>query len=244
MTHSAESGQPNWRVGVVIPAHNEELTVESCLRATLESLDQCGNAGGWVVVVADSCHDSTVSLARATLGARGTVLECMARSPGVARQLGVSALLERFSAIPLNRLWIANTDADSHPTTEWIAQQLRLAEQGYCAVAGIVRVERADDLSSELLAAVRDEYITYQDGSHPHVHGANLGIRGDAYLDVGGWSSLCLAEDHCLWSRVSARDWRVVASTASVVNTSGRLIGRAAGGFADVLRRRLELLHA
>jgi cellulose synthase/poly-beta-1,6-N-acetylglucosamine synthase-like glycosyltransferase len=231
-------------VGVVIPAHNEELTIESCLRATLQSLDQCRIAETWVVVVADSCHDATVSLARATLGARGGVLECSARSPGIARQLGVGALLERFGANTLSTLWIANTDADSHPTTDWIAQQLRLAEKGYCAVAGIVRVEGTKSLSSELLATVLDDYVIHQDGSHPHVHGANLGIRGDAYVDAGGWSSLRLAEDHCLWSRVRARHWRVVASASSVVNTSGRLIGRAAGGFADALRRRLELLHA
>lgn len=228
---------------MVIPAHNEEFTIESCLRATLRSLDQCHIADSWVIVVADACHDATVSLARAILGARGGVVECTARSPGVARQLGVSALLERFGAIAPSTLWIANTDADSQPTVDWIAQQLRLADQGFCAVAGIVQVEGIDDLSPETVTTLLKDYITHQDGSHPHVHGANLGIRGDTYVDAGGWSSLRVAEDHCLWSRVRARDWRVVASTSSVVQTSGRLIGRAVGGFADALRRRLELLH-
>jgi hypothetical protein len=41
--------------------------------------------------------------------------------------------------------------------------------------------------------------VTYEDGTHPHVHGANLGIRADAYSDAGGWNDLTVAEDHCLW---------------------------------------------
>jgi hypothetical protein len=72
------------------------------------------------------------------------------------------------------------------------------------------------------------------------VHGANLGVRADAYADAGGWSDLTVAEDHCLWSRVRARGWRTIASVGSVVLTSGRLHGRARGGFADTLRRNFE----
>ena len=43
--------------------------------------------------------------------------------------------------------------------------------------------------------------MTYQintDGTHPHVHGANLGMRADAYLAAGGWNPLPTAEDHDL----------------------------------------------
>ena len=48
------------------------------------------------------------------------------------------------------------------------------------------------------------DYIARPDGTHAHVHGANLGIRADAYLDVGGWSDASLAEDHCLWNQCHA----------------------------------------
>jgi cellulose synthase/poly-beta-1,6-N-acetylglucosamine synthase-like glycosyltransferase len=229
---------------VVIPARDEESFIDSCLRATLQSLDASVVAETWVVVVADSCRDTTVERARAGLRDRGVVLECEARSVGVARRLGVNAILERFASASPSAVWIANTDADSQPTLDWITRQLCLAAQGYCAVAGIVRVQEIDSLAPELLTAVLDEYVVNVDGTHPHVHGANLGIRADAYLDAGGWSSRSLAEDHCLWSRVRARQWSVVASASSVVSTSGRLMGRAAGGFADTLRHRLELLYA
>jgi hypothetical protein len=81
------------------------------------------------------------------------------------------------------------------------------------------------------------------DGSHTHVHGANLSVRADAYEDVGGWSDLALAEDHCLWGRLRRR-LRGSSPVSSVVTTSARLQGRATGGFADTLKARLEAQHA
>jgi cellulose synthase/poly-beta-1,6-N-acetylglucosamine synthase-like glycosyltransferase len=72
------------------------------------------------------------------------------------------------------------------------------------------------------------------------VHGANLGVRADAYVDVGGFSHLKVAEDHCLWGRLRQRGWRIRSCAKTVVTTSARLQGRAVGGFADTLRRRLE----
>jgi cellulose synthase/poly-beta-1,6-N-acetylglucosamine synthase-like glycosyltransferase len=152
--------------------------------------------------------------------------------------------MRKFPADARRRTWIANTDADSRPARDWIAQHLRFAQLGYAAVAGVVQVESMDGLAAREITELFEYYVVNKDGSHPHVHGANLGVRADAYLDAGGWSDLALAEDHCLWSRVKARNWQTIASTSSVVLTSGRLVGRATGGFADTLRRRLELGHA
>ncbi|CAN5905598.1 glycosyltransferase [soil metagenome] len=71
--------------------------------------------------------------------------------------------------------------------------------------------------------------------AHPHVHGANLGVRADVYLEVGGWRPLVTGEDHDLWDRVRASG-RPVTSTMEVpVVTSGRRRGRAPAGFADLL---------
>lgn len=234
-----------WAVGVVVPACNEELTIAACIDAIFAALDACVEVGSrWVVVVADSCNDKTAERARVQLGSRGEVLECNVSSPGVARRLGADRVLMQFRARASTDIWIANTDADSEPHVDWIAQQLALADQEYCGVAGIVRVASVDCQHPEVIEVWRDDYILHADGTHPHVHGANLGIRADAYLDAGGWSSLALAEDHCLWRRVRACGWRVVSSIASVVTTSGRLKGRASGGFADELRQKLELLYA
>jgi cellulose synthase/poly-beta-1,6-N-acetylglucosamine synthase-like glycosyltransferase len=234
-----------WAVGVVAPACNEELTISDCIDSIFTALDASFEVqSSWVVVVADSCRDHTVELARARLGDRGEVVQCDASSPGVARRLGVDHVLQQFRSRASADIWIANTDADSQPHADWITQQLVLANQEYCGVAGIVHVASIDGQCPELIHLWRNDYRLHADGTHPHVHGANLGIRADAYLDAGGWSNLALAEDHCLWGRVRACGWRVASSIASVVTTSGRLNGRASGGFADTLRQKVGLSYA
>jgi hypothetical protein len=71
---------------------------------------------------------------------------------------------------------------------------------------------------------------------HRHVYGANLGVRADAYLAVGGFPGDGAGEDHGLWTRLRAAGYPVISSAASRVTTSARLRGRAEGGLADLLR--------
>ena len=177
------------------------------------------------------------------LGQRGEVLECTVRSPGSARRLGAAAALAHFPRLDPARFWLANTDADSEVPADWLVQHLRLAEQGVTAIAGIVQLGEVPAHAQQLAARWRAGYELRADGSHPHVHGANIGVRADAYLDAGGWGDLALAEDHCLWRRLGQRGWRQAATVHSVVVTSARLYGRARGGFADTLRA-LERHHA
>jgi len=237
----ASSPRPR-AVGVVIPARNEEDSIVECLSSVIQSLDASPGVDlSWIVVAADGCSDETASLARRRLAGRGTVIECSVASPGTARRLGADQVLTHFAGLHLPRVWIANTDADSRVGVDWVSHQLQLAERGFCGVAGIVRVTAIEGHDATAVREFLAGYATYEDGTHPHVHGANLGIRADAYADAGGWSDLTVAEDHCLWSRVRARGWPTIASVGSVVFTSGRLQGRATGGFADTLRRNLQL---
>jgi hypothetical protein len=172
------------------------------------------------------------------------VIECSVASPGTARRLGAAEVLTHFASRPQSDVWIANTDADSHVGVDWISHHLQLASRGFCGVAGIVSVTDIEGHDETAVSEFHAGYTTYADGTHPHVHGANLGIRADTYLDAGGWNDLAVAEDHCLWSRVRSRGWLTVASVGSVVFTSGRLQGRARDGFADTLRRKLEMRRA
>ena len=230
---------------MVVPARDEEDSIEGSLEFIQTALDQCGVAPeeSWITVVADNCSDATASLARTLLENRGSVLECSVRSAGAARRLGAAQVLEHFAAVPKAEVWIANTDADTSVAGDWIVRQLTLANEGYCGVAGVVQVDTVQGLSQEDLPALLADYTIHTDGTHPHVHGANLGVRADAYIDAGCWTSVAVAEDHCLWSRVRARGWPTLACSRTVVHTSGRLQGRAVGGFADTLRRRLQLLQ-
>lgn len=229
----------HWSIGVVIPARNEEATIEACIRSVLVAGRHHQRRDAlWIVVVADSCSDRTASLARSAIGSCGQVIEARVRSAGAARRLGAQAVIERFRHIDPGSLWLANTDADTSVCPDWIDVHLRLADQGVTGVAGIVRLAPGD--APEALEAFRSNYPIAADGTHAHVHGANIALRGDAYLDVGGWTDRALAEDHCLWGRLRRRGWRVSSPASSVVVTSGRLRGRASGGFADTLQARID----
>jgi glycosyltransferase involved in cell wall biosynthesis len=228
-----------WSVEVIIPAHNEAATIGACIDSVLAAAIYAGCAPSlWIVVVADACTDATTAVARAALGSRGEVIETQVRSAGAARRIGADAALARRPLADRRRIWLANTDADTHVCRDWLEVQLALADQDIVGVAGIVRL--GDDGSEAAQEIYRQTYAVRNDGTHTHVHGANIALRADAYLDIGGWNDRPLAEDHCLWNRLQARGWPVHSPVNSVVVTSGRLQGRAAGGFADTLKRRIE----
>jgi cellulose synthase/poly-beta-1,6-N-acetylglucosamine synthase-like glycosyltransferase len=221
---------------VVIPAQNEESTISRCIRtvkASGQASARCAQL--WVVVVADRCTDRTLELSYTEVGRGGEVVMSDAGSPGRARRLGAAAVMRHFALEDPRRIWLANTDADTHVPIGWLDTHLQLAADAHAeTVAGIVTLD-AEGLRADVEALYRSTYILAADGTHSHVHGANLGVRGDAYLDVGGFSDLTVSEDHCLWRRLLRRRCRVKSRTRSVVHTSGRLRGRAVGGFADTL---------
>jgi glycosyltransferase involved in cell wall biosynthesis len=229
---------PFWSIGIIVPAQNEEASIEACIASIRHSCEVAQLSEYWIVIVADSCTDDTLPRARRAVEGVGEVLECHARSAGSARRLGVEAALAHFSRKDLSQIWLANTDADTLVANDWITVQLRLADTGIAAVAGIVKLEEAGSLAAHEI--YRATYLTGVDGTHGHVHGANLALRADAYVDVGGWAHRALAEDHCLWDRLKHRGWRLSSPVSSVVITSARLIGRARGGFADTMKERID----
>jgi cellulose synthase/poly-beta-1,6-N-acetylglucosamine synthase-like glycosyltransferase len=227
-----------WSVGVVVPAQNAEMSVGPCIESIRGSCESAQLGDYWIAIVADSCSDDTVARARRAVDGVGEVLECDARSAGAARRLGVEAVLAHFAGRDLKQIWLANTDADTLVPSDWISVQLRLADAGVAAVAGIVKLAEGGSAAAHEL--YRATYLTRPDGTHGHVHGANLALRADAYRDAGGWANLPLAEDHCLWNRLKRRGWRLSSPVNSFVVTSARLIGRARGGFADTMKARID----
>ena len=230
-----------WSVGIVVPAQNEEDSIEACIDSILASCRNADLEDAFIAVVADSCSDQTAARASRSLRGSGTLIECSVHSAGSARRLGVAAVLEFYKGRPPAQIWLANTDADTTVPLNWLAVQLQIADGGMAGVAGIVRLP--DDGSIFARDLYLRTYVTAADGTHSHVHGANLSMRADAYLDVGGWSQLSLAEDHCLWQRLKGRGWPLSSTVESVVVTSDRLQGRARGGFADTLRLKIEATH-
>lgn len=218
------------RIGVVVPAHDEELVVARCL----ESIGRAAQAVPLpvtVMVVLDDCGDRTERICRSF---PVDVLAVRARSVGVARHVGASALLSGVA--DTGAIWLSNTDADSVVPTMWFRDQLDLALAGADAVVGTVA------LSDEESVLGRDFKASYalsvsRGRNHSHVHGANLGVRGSAYLNVGGFPPLAVHEDRLLLRRLDASGATVIRSTRIRVQTSARLIGRCERGFATALRQ-------
>ena len=118
---------------------------------------------------------------------------------------------------------------------DWLVDQLQLAEHEVEAVAGTVSVDNFDDHEPAVADRFRNSYTIGSDGTHPHIHGANLGLRADAYMRAGGWADLSTAEDHDLWGRLVRVGAKTVSTARIEVVTSGRRTGRAPRGFADAL---------
>jgi len=234
-----------WSVGVVVPARDEADRIAACVSSLRASLwaslgdGSCGEAR--IVVVADRCRDATATVARGPLGLLDEVVEVDYGNVGAARRRGTDGLLELLGyggRAAAKRTWLLTTDADTVVPVDWVAAHLRLAEAGAAGVAGVVRVDTFADHAEHADAVRRRFDVTYAihpDGTHPHVHGANLGVRADAYLAVGGWPTLATAEDHALWARLRSDGWPTVSSIEAWVTTSGRRVGRAPLGFAACL---------
>ncbi len=225
----------HWHIGVVIPARNEESLLPRCLHSVLAAKAAVGTSATVdIVVISDSSEDRTAEIAAKVLDSAGTVAITDAGAVGAARRTATMVALERYKG-PLNKCWLANTDADCVVPATWLAQQVELANKGIEAIAGTVTVDTFEEHAPWVRHRFETTYVIQPNGSHKHVHGANLGVRADSYLRAGGWSDLSTAEDHDLWRRLSSVGARKHSTSRLQVHTSGRRIGRAPDGFAGAL---------
>lgn len=226
---------PEWHVAVLIPARNEEMLIRRCLNSVLDACSLLPPSVRTDIVVAcDSSTDLTFEIAEYMLAGSGRVIATDAAIVGHARALAARVALERYSG-PLRRCWFANTDADCSVPKTWLTDQLAIAEQGIEAIAGVVSVDSFEEHSVGTDMRFRHSYVIHADGSHPHVHGANIGVRADTYLRSGGWRGIETAEDHDLWNRLVAAASKRQSTARIQVVTSGRRVGRAPHGFAEAL---------
>jgi glycosyltransferase involved in cell wall biosynthesis len=224
-----------WHVCILVPARDEEDLLPRCITSIQRACFYVqARATTDIVIAVDRCTDHTNEIAgRMTLG-QGSIVSTQAGNVGEARALAASLALQRWNG-RRNRCWMANTDADSKVPKTWLDEQLILAEQGIQAIAGTVAVDTFAEHDPIVRELFRKTYIIARDGSHPHVHGANLGVRADAYLRAGGWRSLATAEDHDLWKRLGEAGATRISISHVRVSTSGRRNGRAPHGFAETL---------
>ena len=230
------------RVHVVVPAHDEETRITACLAALGRAVDRLRTdrpeVEVTVTVVLDGCTDGTLAAVRASASPWLHVLETARGGVGRARALGAAAALASPSttgaeAAP-GRQWLAHTDADSRVDAGWLVQQLAALDDGAHLLVGAV-VPDPQDLDPAVLA--RWEAAHPPGATLGHVHGANLGVRADAYAAIGGFDPVPEHEDVRFVERARELGLRVDATTDLPVVTSGRFDGRTPGGYADHLRR-------
>lgn len=124
---------------------------------------------------------------------------------------------------------------------DWALAHIRYAATGAACVAGMADLDRPQDLTTEAQHTYRSLVAERTHGDHhDNIYGANLGVRADAYLAVGGFPHDDAGEDQLLWNRLADAGYAREQPSSLRVYTSSRIYGRAVGGLADLL----HALHA
>lgn len=216
----------NMKIGIVIPAHNEEMTIANCL-ASVQTASKLlpSTIEVYILVVLDSCTDKTLTLVKA---AGINYLGCDYKCVGKVRHMGIE------HAITQGTTWLACTDADSIVPRDWLVQQIEhITHQPTDMICGVVDIDNWAHLTPQ----TRKDYIAhYQDKmGHRHIHGANLSFSSEAYLAVGGFAPLPCHEDVDLVERFEAQGYAITWSNRVRVLTSSRLQARSNEGFGKFL---------
>ena len=226
-------------VAVTIPVRDEERRLAPCLGSVLTAVDRLReNLPGRflrpgavdVVVALDSCTDRSREVAQ-RFPVR--VVELGAGTVGTARRSAAGAALEAAAACgaEATATWLSCTDADTTVPADWLVRHVAAADGGADAVVGTVE---PDDATDPVLARAWHRLHDLGEG-HPHVHGANLGVRAGAYLAVGGFGDHPAHEDIDLVGRLRDAGFIVVATDRARVRTSTRLDSRVPHGFSSYL---------
>jgi hypothetical protein len=242
---------------VAIPVKDEASHIGECLEAFAGQQDAPAFE---VLLLLNNCSDATAEIAR---GAQSTlphalqIRECILPPPhasaGDARRL---AMQQAASCVGADGV-LMTTDADARVASNWIASNLAALNAGADAVAGCVEMDPEDaarlpshlhatEDRVQLLTALLDEIASILDPDpadpwprHAQHSGASIAVRAGVFHRVGGIPAVACAEDRAFFAALRAVDARIRHCSKVRVVVSGRLEGRAQGGMADTLRRRL-----
>jgi cellulose synthase/poly-beta-1,6-N-acetylglucosamine synthase-like glycosyltransferase len=226
-------------MAVVVPARDEEPGIGACVASLLAAADVLA-VPTLVVVVAHRCTDRTADVAAALLPpVRGRVLADRSPTVATARAAGARAALGWASGLARpEATWLVSTDADTTVPRTWLADVAGHAAAGAAAVAGLVDVDHDPRTPEPARRAYRDLVAAgLTPRGHRHAYAANLAVRADAYLDVGGWPAVAPGEDRALLTALRLAGRPVVTAPDLVVRTSGRHRARAEGGLGTLLQR-------
>src|SRR6202522_143049 len=244
---------------VAIPVRDEAERIGGCLTA----LARQSVPADHIVLLLNNCTDRTADLVRGLPKEhhRLHIIECNLDEPlasaGLARALAMKHAASLAASSPNQEAVILTTDADAEVPENWIQANLQAIEQGADAVCGVAVIDplealfiprhlHEDDAREVAYARLLDEIASMilPDPADPwprHTEdsGASIAIRASLLRRVGGMPCLPMGEDRALIGRLRLIDARVRHDPRISVVVSGRIEGRAQGGMADTMRRRI-----
>ncbi|QHQ35391.1 glycosyltransferase [Algicella marina] len=243
-----------WPAAITIPARNEAERIVHCLQAVRTAL----RGRGGIVLVVNGSDDATFSYAGEWFTATGTagLLLDLAETPpegvGAVRRQAVAAAARRLTRQGV----VLTTDADSRVFPNWLDANLAELKHADLICGSVIPDAREFTRLPPIISqrgAAEGEYIALTLALraliYPLTHdpapcglgasGASLAFRMPLYADTGGIPALPSCEDRAFAEAAEDRGWRVRHSPAARVSTSCRLDGRAPGGMAEALARRI-----
>jgi hypothetical protein len=242
---------------VAIPARNEADRISACIQAFARQTRRPDA----VLLLLNNCTDLTETIAR---NLSATLLFPLhiachtfppaAANAGNARRLAMQ-LADKIAG-PAGVL--LTTDADSVVADDWVEKTLRALSTGADAVCGRVFVDpvdaalipwnlRADDALEAELTELLDRIAFVLDPDpadpwprHTEAAGASIAVTAAAFWGTGGIPPVATGEDRAFVKLLTRMDARIRHDPAIAVTVSGRIYGRAEGGMADTMRRRMN----
>jgi glycosyltransferase involved in cell wall biosynthesis len=239
---------------VAIPARDEADRIAACLNA----LDRQTTPPDAVVLLLNNCSDASEAIAR-SLTPRYDLLIYSEHPPahesgaGHARRMA----MEHAAAHAGEGGILLTTDADSIAPPDWVERNVTALLDGADLVCGRVLVDPAeaalvpkhlhdDDALECRLISLIDEMACIIDPDpadpwprHTEASGASLGVWVTAWQRAGGIPAARIGEDRAFAAALHRVDAWIRHDPDLTVTVSGRINGRAEGGMADAIRRRM-----
>ena len=239
---------------VAIPLRDEEKRIGNCLAALLRQTIRADH----LILLLNNCTDNSASAINCFAQSMRNlhVIQCnlpaWRASAGVARSMAMD-----LAATLVEDGVILTTDADAEVSENWIESNLAAIETGADVVCGMAVIDPfealmipahlheddarevaygqlLDEIESVILPDVADPWPRHTEDS-----GASIAVCTPIFRRVGGMPCIAAGEDRGLIRCLRGVDARVRHDPSIRVVVSGRFEGRAQGGMADTIRRRM-----
>jgi hypothetical protein len=242
---------------VAIPVCNEADRIEACLAALSA---QAGAVPDRVVLLINNTTDDTRDIVERLAPALRFPVQCVMRdydaNDAHAGRARADAMAIAAACVGSSGL-LLTTDADGRVAPDWYDATLAALRAGadvVCGRAEIDPVEAAsipahlheDDAREVAYATVLDRIHALADPDrfdpwprHTEHSGASIAVAVAAWARAGGVPPLRNGEDRAFLRALRRTDHAIRHAPEVRVVVSGRTVGRASGGMADTMARRM-----